>query len=77
MTTNKKVTVIITCLALLSAVGWTYAQGKPPLKVVPEVDLMRYAGRWYEIARLPNRFQKRCAGEVTANYTLRTEETSP
>ena len=73
MTTNKKVTVIITCLALLSAVGWTYAQGKPPLKVVPEVDLMRYAGRWYEIARLPNRFQKRCAGEVTANYTLRTD----
>ena len=35
------------------------------------VDLARYAGRWYEIARLPNRFQRQCAGDVTATYTLR------
>jgi apolipoprotein D and lipocalin family protein len=27
-------------------------------------------GTWYEIARLPNWFQKQCAGEVTATYTL-------
>jgi apolipoprotein D and lipocalin family protein len=47
-----------------------YAQGKRPLRVVPDVDLVRYVGQWYEIARFPNRFQKRCAGEVTANYTL-------
>ena len=50
-----------------------FAQGKAPLRVVPEVDLDRYAGQWYEIARLPNRFQKRCAGEVTANYTLQPD----
>ncbi len=41
-----------------------------PLRVVPSVDLHRYAGTWYEIARLPNKFQKDCAGEVTATYTL-------
>lgn len=35
------------------------------------VDLERYAGRWYEIARLPNRFQDKCAGDVQATYTLR------
>jgi len=34
------------------------------------VDLARYAGRWYEIARLPNRFQDQCAGDVAATYTL-------
>ena len=39
------------------------------LPVVPKVDLTRYAGKWYEIARLPNRFQKKCAGDVTAVYT--------
>ncbi|WP_041719051.1 lipocalin family protein [Desulfurivibrio alkaliphilus] len=41
-----------------------------PLQVVDEVDLERYAGTWYEIARLPNRFQARCTGDVTATYTL-------
>lgn len=41
--------------------------------VVPEVDLARYAGRWHEIARLPNRFQTKCIGEVTADYTLRDD----
>ncbi len=41
------------------------------LSVVPDVDLKRYQGRWFEIARLPNRFQKKCAGDVTATYTLR------
>jgi len=45
--------------------------GNPaPLQVVPSVDLVRYCGTWYEIARLPNRFQKDCAGNVTATYTL-------
>ncbi len=40
---------------------------------VPAVDLTRYAGLWYEIARYPNRFQAKCAGDVTAEYTLRTD----
>jgi apolipoprotein D and lipocalin family protein len=39
------------------------------LEVVPTVDLSRYAGKWYEIARLPNRFQNKCAGEVAAGYS--------
>jgi len=41
-----------------------------PLQVVPRIDLVRYAGTWYEIARFPNRFQRDCAGNVTATYTL-------
>ena len=40
------------------------------VQVVPSVDLSRYTGKWYEIARLPNRFQKDCIGEVTATYSL-------
>ncbi len=43
---------------------------KRPLEVVPSLDLNRYMGTWYEIARLPNSFQKKCVGDVTANYTL-------
>ena len=44
-----------------------------PLRVVPSVDLNRYAGTWYEVARLPNRFQTKCAGEVAAKYTPRPD----
>jgi apolipoprotein D and lipocalin family protein len=39
-----------------------------PLQIVPSVDLVRYSGKWFEIARLPNRFQDRCTGDVTATY---------
>lgn len=44
------------------------AEDQQGLETVPEVDLVRYQGRWFEIARLPNRFQDQCLGNVTANY---------
>ena len=56
-------------LVALMGIATAIAQRKP-LRVVPSVDLSRYAGTWYEIARLPNSFQKKCAGEVSAHYTL-------
>jgi apolipoprotein D and lipocalin family protein len=43
-----------------------------PLQVVPHVDLARYLGTWYEIATIPQRFQKGCTG-VTATYSLRPD----
>lgn len=48
-------------------------QQRPPLQTVPRVDLNRYAGDWYEVARLPNRFQDRCVGDVRASYALRSD----
>jgi apolipoprotein D and lipocalin family protein len=48
--------------------GWS-RQEAPPLAVVPHVDLSRYAGKWYEIAKYPNRFQRGCVA-ATAEYTL-------
>ena len=49
----------------------TMAQTKP-LQTVPKVDLNRYLGTWYEIATIPQRFQKGCTG-VTATYSLRSD----
>lgn len=37
---------------------------------VRQVDLQRYSGRWYELARLPNSFQRNCALDALADYTL-------
>ncbi|WP_394212538.1 lipocalin family protein [Psychrobacter piscatorii] len=40
---------------------------------VDSVDLNEYAGTWYEIGRLPMYFQRKCVGDVTANYTQKTD----
>jgi apolipoprotein D and lipocalin family protein len=44
----------------------------PPLETVTDVDLQRYTGTWYEIARFPHRFQKDCYA-TRAVYTLRED----
>ena len=51
--------------ALLAACSTT---PHPPLPTVQAVDLGRYYGTWYEIARLPNSFQARCASNTQALY---------
>ena len=53
--------------------GATGSTRRDELEVVPSVDISRYVGLWYEIARLPNRFEKKCADSVTANYTLQKD----
>lgn len=40
------------------------------VRSVEGVDLTRYAGRWHEVARFPNRFQNKCIAETTAEYEL-------
>jgi apolipoprotein D and lipocalin family protein len=52
--------------------GQALSQNKSPerLNVVDTADLIRYSGIWYEIARLPNRFQDDCISDVTATYSL-------
>jgi len=42
----------------------------PYLPTVDYVDLDRFLGRWYEIARYPNDFEQGCVG-VTADYSLK------
>jgi apolipoprotein D and lipocalin family protein len=47
-------------------------QTSASLTVVPYVDLKRYTGTWYEIARYPHRFQEGCVGS-RATYILRDD----
>jgi len=60
------------CLVIIFLIiGCSYSGKKdaPPPEVVSSVDLQRYMGTWYEIARYPNSFQKDCFA-VKATYTL-------
>jgi len=46
-----------------------FAQQNPPT-TVKYVDLKRYVGLWYEVAKIPNSFQDQCVKNTTAKYTL-------
>ena len=46
----------------------------PPLETVPNVDLKRFQGKWYEVAKLPRPTQADCYGTI-ALYTLTSNTT--
>jgi apolipoprotein D and lipocalin family protein len=64
----------VVALALLVAVPAGCGNDLAPLEVVPNVDLARYVGTWYEIASYPAPFQEGCTA-TTAEYTLRDDGT--
>jgi apolipoprotein D and lipocalin family protein len=43
------------------------------LTPIASLDVPRYLGAWYEIAKYPNRFQKQCDGYTTAHYSLQPD----
>lgn len=64
---------LLTALLALPVVTLMGCAGSPePLPVVDHVDLDRYLGRWYEIARYPAPFQEGCTA-TTATYSLRED----
>jgi apolipoprotein D and lipocalin family protein len=56
-------------LAALSP-QWPSAEGVAP---VADFDARRYVGAWREVASIPAWFQRDCAAETTATYTLDPE----
>lgn len=74
-----KTTVVLPFLLALSmharAVDAPDAAGAQPLRTIAALDLPRYMGTWYEIAKFPNRFQKKCAGAATATYSAMPDGT--
>src|SRR5574343_992234 len=61
---------LLAASALAVALPARAAESAVPLETVAQVDLTRYAGAWYEIALLPNRFQKQCVADTQARYRL-------
>ncbi|MCC2958353.1 lipocalin family protein [Massilia sp. IC2-477] len=64
------------CTSLCAPAAFAAGQsesGAKPLATIPALDLKRYLGTWYEIAKFPNSFQKKCIGFTTATYSLRED----
>jgi apolipoprotein D and lipocalin family protein len=59
---------LLGALAVTVAVAANARSGHLSIRPVADFDIDRYLGQWYEIARFPNRFQRRCAGDVSALY---------
>ena len=69
MTRTLTLLPILLSLALVGCKDPPVNRGpSTPLKAVEVVDLQRYAGKWYEIARFPNSFEEDCVA-VTATYS--------
>jgi apolipoprotein D and lipocalin family protein len=69
MGTLKLIGFACLALAVMNCAGMG---SKEPLPTAASVDLHRYAGTWYEIARLPMWFQRHCV-DSKAIYTTRPD----
>ena len=62
--------------ALLIGLGSSQAiaqQSGQAVNTIASLDVPRYLGTWYEIAKFPNWFQKKCASNTKAVYTAKPD----
>jgi apolipoprotein D and lipocalin family protein len=63
-------------LACLAGVAWSNASAQTagvtpaPLATITSLDVPRYMGNWFEIAKYPNKFQMKCVADTQAQYQL-------
>lgn len=56
---------------LFSCIKFSYAIDITPIN---NFEINKYLGTWYEIARLPNRFENKCIAPITANYSINPDD---
>jgi apolipoprotein D and lipocalin family protein len=68
------------CAAALAVAAWGVAAQTtatpaplPPVSTIATLDVPRYMGTWYEIAKFPNRFQAKCIANTRARYLAQTD----
>jgi apolipoprotein D and lipocalin family protein len=72
---NRIYSVLFSACTLVLSFS-VYGQGNDaPVKTIPSLDVQRYLGTWYEIAKYPNWFQKKCASNTKAAYSARPDGT--
>jgi apolipoprotein D and lipocalin family protein len=77
MTRSSSTSTTFVQLALLGTlfVSCTFACAQPAVALASIANLAvdRYLGRWYEIAKFPNWFQKKCVADTSADYSVAPE----
>lgn len=66
--------VVLALVSVAAGAAAVPAFADAPLPVVERVDLERYSGRWFEIASMPNAFQRGCVGTEVV-YKLQEDGT--
>jgi apolipoprotein D and lipocalin family protein len=59
-----------TWVPLASAQAQSSEASPAPLESIASLDVPRYMGTWYEVAKYPNWFQKRCIANTSATYAV-------
>ena len=73
---HSRVSLVSILGALLIGLGSSQAtaqQAEQAVKTVASLDVPRYLGTWYEIAKFPNWFQKKCVSNTKAVYTAKPD----
>jgi apolipoprotein D and lipocalin family protein len=70
--TLRQLAFALTLLSPFAASAQTAAPPEP-LQTIARLDVGRYLGTWYEIAKYPNRFQRQCVADTSALYRLRDD----
>jgi apolipoprotein D and lipocalin family protein len=66
---------VLTAASLILACTGAAAAPAQSVQTIPALDVTRYMGTWYEIAKYPNYFQRKCVGNTTADYALQPDKT--
>lgn len=67
---NIKLLVATLGLLAVGALAQTAPVAQQPLTPIAALEVPRYMGTWYEIAKYPNSFQKKCVANTQARYSL-------
>jgi apolipoprotein D and lipocalin family protein len=63
---TKSLVALLIASTILAACASQQQAAPPP--TVARVDLERYLGTWFEIARIPHPFQRQCVSDTSAQY---------
>jgi apolipoprotein D and lipocalin family protein len=67
---KTKFVSVMSLVLIITACNSPQEKILPQLVTVKQVDLNKYIGLWYEVAKIPNSFQDHCAYGTTAEYKI-------
>ena len=73
-TLSKLITTSLFAISSLTISTVSHSKIEKP-QAVDSINVQKYVGKWYEIAHLPMYFQRKCASNTTAQYSINSDQT--